>query len=150
MCISTGYHSLFSPIPGVESPSNNITAAKPSGTLNSGEKHHYAFMWDASNLYARSEVVQTQINSEHLSSALNLTISAVTISAQSDGSLPSNTKLDEFRIYDKVLSITELTLNDNNGIGIIPLSPKTYYVGFNSNYLKCSIFKQPRMVAIYT
>ncbi len=112
--------AYFSPIPGIESPSHNITAAKPPGTINYGEKHHYAFMWDASNLYAWSEVVPTQINSEPLTSALNLTISAVAISAQSDGALPSNTKLDEFRIYDKVLSKTELTLNDNNGVGNNP------------------------------
>jgi hypothetical protein len=112
--------AYFNPLPAIESPTHNTSAAESSGTFNYGEKHHYAFMWDASNFYAWSDVVPTQINSQPLSSSINLSISAVSISAQADGTLPSNTKLDEFRIYNKVLSLAELILNDNNGTGNNP------------------------------
>jgi len=113
----TAYHSTT---PGIESPVHGTFAAKPSDTPAYNERHHYAFMWDSLNFYAWSDVVPTQIYSSGLTSTLNLGIDAVAISAQTDGSLPSNTKLDEFRIYNRVLLLTELNLNDNYGVGNNP------------------------------
>ncbi|HWD89920.1 MAG TPA: LamG-like jellyroll fold domain-containing protein [Mucilaginibacter sp.] len=112
--------AFVSPIPGIESPSHGTVATKPPGSINYGEKHHYAFMWSASNFYAWSDAVTSQITSTGLTSAINLYANAVAISAQTDGSSPSNTKLDEFRIYNRVLSLSELILNDNSGVGNNP------------------------------
>jgi len=113
----TAYHS---PIPGIESPVHGTFASKPPGSTDYNEIHHYAFMWDSSNLYSWSDAVLTQINSSPITSPINILIDAVAISAQSDGSLPSNTKLDEFRIYNRILSLEELILNDNGGVGNNP------------------------------
>lgn len=113
----TAYHSST---PGIESPIHGTFAAKPSDTPGYSERHHYAFMWDSVNFYAWSDVVPTQLYSSALTSTLNLVIDAVAISAQADGSLPSNTKLDEFRIYNRTLSLAELNLNDNYGTGNNP------------------------------
>jgi len=117
--------------PAIESAARNATAAEPPGTYSYGQKIHVAYMWDATKFYAWGSASPNLLDSQIITSNINLNITGVALCAQFDGSLCSSTKLDEVRFYNKKLKIDELLLNDNNGVGNNPNNTENLFAWFS-------------------
>jgi len=109
-------------------------SAVPNGVYSLNTKYHYCFMWDASKLYGwGNALLPNTIDGgaiTSITSAMNLVITGASISAQEDGNLCSNTKLDEVRFYNRKLNIEELVLNDNNGTGNNPSTTESLFAWY--------------------
>lgn len=110
-------------------------SAIPNGIYNTDTKYHYCFMWDSSSLYAWGDtLLPNTVNGgavTSITSPMNLPITGAAICGQVDGTLCSNTKLDEVRFYNRKLSIGELVANDNNGVGNNPGTTENLFAWYN-------------------
>jgi|GEM_PF-2792314 len=113
------------PIPLLEvTGSAQPYAAAPNGIYNYGSKYHCAYMWDATKTYAWGNAVMPNTilgnATSGINANINLVITGAALCGQVDGFLCSTSKLDEVRFYNRKLTIDELVLNDNSGIGNNP------------------------------
>lgn len=120
------------PIPVVQSAARMPgSSPSPNGIYSYGTKYHCCYMWDSSKLYAwGNSVLPNLFTNTAITSSMNLTVVGVSIAGQVDGTLCSNTKLDEVRFYNRKLLLDELVLNDNSGVGNNPSTTENLFAWF--------------------